>query len=279
MTELNTVSETALITLKSRAVETERKSPIIHDPQSLMLLDKLNSLELSDGQKRILERNPPKALSSYVALRARKFDAYASAFIKDNPSGLVISLGAGFDTRYWRISAGAGKYFEVDLPEVVSVKKDILGDGLEYELIGCSVLENEWMEQLAAKQKENILFLAEGLLMYLPEKEVIRLFQQLASSFTNSQIVFEVVNRKYTMGFRKKMVESKMKRRSGTEAGASYSYGISEGKDIQAYADNLKVLEEWSYFEDPDVRPKSLSLLRHFRSFSRTQWTIRAAIQ
>lgn len=278
MTDLNVVSETALITLKARAVETVREEPLIRDPLSIRIIESLQSIKLSPAQHRILERRPPRSLSSYIALRARKYDAYAIAFLRDHPDGMVISLGAGLDTRYWRISAGADKYLELDLPEMVSLKKELLGDRLEYELIPGSVLEKEWVERLAAKQNEHILFLAEGLLMYLPEKEVVQLFQRLASGFTNSQMVFEVVHRKYTRGFRKRMVESKMKRRGGTEAGSSYSYGITAGKDIQAYALNLKVLEEWSYLEDPDVRPKSLRFLRHFKSFARTQWTIQAEI-
>jgi len=277
-TSLNTVSETALITLKSRAVETIKEPPLIRDPHSLELITKFQSLELSPLQQKHLERKPPVTLSSYIALRARKYDAIARTFLKDHPKGLVISLGAGFDTRFWRISANSDHYVEVDLPEVVAVKRELMGKMLKYELIGCSVLEDTWREHIAAKQREDILLLAEGLLMYLPEEEVIQLFQKLASDFNHSQMVFEVVNRKYTRGFRKKMVESKMKRRSGTEAGTSYNYGIAQGKDIEAYANNLKVLEEWSYFEEPDVRPRSLRLLRHFKSFSRTQWTVRAEI-
>jgi methyltransferase (TIGR00027 family) len=279
MTELNTVSETALLTLKARAVETVKEEPLITDPMSIRLMESLQSFELSGDQHRILDRKPPPSLSNYIALRARKYDAYAIAFLRDHPDGLVINLGAGLDTRFWRISAGAEQYLELDLPEVVSLKKDLLGNRLEYELIPGSVLEMEWVERLAAKQKEHVLFLAEGLLMYLPETKVVQLFQMLASVFTNSRMVFEVVHRKYTRGFRKKMVESKMKRRGGTEAGSSYNYGIAAGKDIQAYADNLKVLEEWSYLEDPDVRPRSLRFLRHFTSFARTQWTVRAEIK
>jgi methyltransferase (TIGR00027 family) len=277
-TALNTVSETALITLKSRAVETIKEPPLIRDPHSLELINKFQSLELSPVQQKHLERLPPVTLSSYIALRARKYDAIARTFLKDHPDGLVISLGAGFDTRFWRISANADNYVELDLPELVSLKRDLMGKVLEYELIGCSVLEDAWREAIAGRQRENILFLAEGLLMYLPEKEVIQLFRKLASDFYNSQMVFEVVNRKYTRGIRKKMLESKMKRRSGSEAGSSYNYGIMQGKDIEAYADNLKVLEEWSYFEEPDVRPRLLRFFRHFKSFSRTQWTVRAEI-
>jgi len=34
-------------------------------------------------------------------------------------------------------------------------------------------------------------------------------------------------------------------------------------------ARNIKVMEEWSYFEDPDIRPRFQRLFRHFKSFSR----------
>jgi len=90
--------------------------------------------------------------------------------------------------------------------------------------------------------------------------------------------VVEVVNKKYTKGFRKKMVESKMKRRGGSEAGSSYSYGMTAGKEIESYDSKYQLLEEWSYFEEEDVRPKMLRHLKNMKTFSRTQWTVRAAI-
>ena len=69
-----------------------------------------------------------------------------------------------------------------------------------------------------------------------------------------------------------------MMRNSGTEAGASFKFGINDAKDIESYARSIKVMEEWSYFEDPDVRPRFQLLFRHFKSFLRTQETIRARI-
>jgi methyltransferase (TIGR00027 family) len=278
MTTLNSVSETALITLRARAVEAERSSPIIEDPLSLELLERIKSLGLSDAQRKILDWDPPSSLSSYIALRARKYDSYANEFLSAHPTGLIVSLGAGFDTRFWRIRAPSDQYLELDLPEVAGAKKNLLNDKLRYEIIGSSVLEEKWLEEIALKQTQRVLFLVEGLLMYLPEKEVIHLFQRLADSFSDSQIVFEVVHRKYTKGFRKKMVESKMKRRGGTEAGASYQYGMRDGKEVESYADAFKLIDEWSYFEDPDVRPNVLRLLKHIKAFSRTQWTIRTEI-
>ena len=275
---LNSVSKTALLTLKARAAETEKDSPLIKDPRSLELLHRIRSLELTPSQRAMLDRKLPASLTSYIALRARKYDSYAAEFLNEFPSGLIVSLGAGFDTRYWRIPAKPDQYVEVDLPDVIGAKRNILGGDPEYEMIGCSVLEQEWMDRIALKQKENLLLLAEGLLMYLPEMEVVRLLKKLASGFPGSRIVIEVVHQKYTRGMRNRMVEAKMRRRGGTEEGDSYQYGISEGKELESYASNLQLIGEWSYFEEPDLRPAALRLLRHFKAFSRTQWTVRAKI-
>jgi len=277
MTQLNAVSETALLTLKARIIESEKKSPIIKDAKGKEILDKIQTLIPAETHQRVLNRKYSPTLTSYITLRARKYDEYTLAFLKES-NGLIVSLGCGFDTRYWRISDPSMKYVEVDLPEVILLKKDLLGADPEYKMIGCSVLDPQWIEDIASIQTENILFLAEGLFMYLPEPEVVQLFERLALSFKNSQIAFETVNRKYTRGFRKKMLELKMKRNTGTLAGSSYTYGIKKAGEIEKYADNIRVTEEWSYFEDPDIKPKSLQVLKHIKAFSRTQWTIKARI-
>jgi methyltransferase (TIGR00027 family) len=278
MSQLNAVSETALLTLKSRIIESEKKSPLLEDPKGKEILDKIQKLLPEETKQRVLDRKYSPALTSYIALRARKFDAYAREFLEER-KGLVVSLGCGFDTRFWRISHPDLNYMEVDLPEVIGLKKELVGDDPGYRMIGCSVLDFRWIHEIASLQREQVLFLAEGLFMYLPEKEVIILFQKLASTFHNSELVFEAVHRKYTRGFRKKMLERKMKRNSGTTAGSSFTYGIRKAEDIEDYADNLKVQEEWSYFEDPDMKPRSMQMLRHFKVFTRTQWTVRADIK
>jgi len=279
MKDLNAVSETALHTLKSRVTESDKESPVINDPLGKEIFHAISSLLTNETSQNILKMKIPSTLSSYIALRARKYDTYAKEFIKNNPKALVISLGCGFDTRFWRVSDKIWNYIEIDLPEVIELKKEILKNKISYETIGCSVLDYGWIDTIAAKQRTNILFLAEGLFMYLPEDEVISLFKKIASTFSQSQIIFETVNKKYTTGFYKKMVEKKMKKRLGSDAGASYQYGISQAEEIESYGDNIKVIEEWSYFEDSDVKPKFLYYLKNLTTFTRTQWTVKAKIK
>jgi hypothetical protein len=65
-----------------------------------------------------------------------------------------------------------------------------------------------------------------------------------------------------------------MKRELGLDAGSSYNFGIKKAKELESFADGIKVINEWSYVEDPDTHPRILKYL----GLSRTQWTITATI-
>ena len=274
---LNAISETAVITLRARVIEAKKERPIIEDPVGIECFNTLQSLLPIETRNRIINNKLPLTLTNHIALRARKYDHYAKRFLEENPNGMVVSLGCGFDTRYWRVSKEPWKYIEIDLPDVIEAKKKVLGDIATYEMLGNSVLEESVINYIASLQKEHVLFLAEGLFMYLPKDGVISLFKRLSESFVKSQIVFEVVNEKYTKGIWKKIVASKM-RRLGTTAGSSYDFGVRDATDVEAFGNNIKIVEEWSYFEDEDIKPKVFRLFRNFKLMSRTQWTIKATI-
>jgi hypothetical protein len=69
-----------------------------------------------------------------------------------------------------------------------------------------------------------------------------------------------------------------MRRSGGTEAGSSYQFGVRAAKDVEAYGKDIKVVEEWSYYEEKDIRPRALALFRNFKLMTRTQWTVKAMI-
>ena len=275
---LSLVSETALITLKARVVEARKRNPLIRDEVGIELLGKLETHLPAETRKRLLDRKMPGSLSCHIVLRARKYDSYTREFLQDNPEGLVVSLGSGFDTRFWRLSADPDRYIEIDLPPVVAAKKELLGNRVTYRMIGASVLANEWLDEILKIQDRNILFLAEGLLMYLEKPDVLNIFNRIGSAVSDSGFVFEVVHERYTRGFWKKMLISKMKRALGSGAGASFDFGVRDSADLQSFDESIRITEEWSYFEDENIRPAILKLFRHWKFMSRTQWTVKASI-
>ena len=169
-------------------------------------------------------------------------------------------------------------YLELDLPGVVGIKKQMLKDKISYPMIQDSVLEEGWISQVRERQKEKVIFVAEGLFMYLPKDLVIQTLKRLAESFHNSILVLEVVAEKYTKGFRRRMVERKMRKGAGSTAGDYYQFGIKTSLDLESFHKGFIVKEEWSFFEDPDLKPSFLRHFRHFKSLSRTQYTVVADI-
>ncbi len=274
----NAVSETALATLRSRAIESQKDDGLISDPVGVELLSMIEERLGNEARGRILRRRLPRTLTAHLAIRGRQFDRFTRRFREKHPDALVVSLGAGFDTRFFRISDGPWPYVEVDLPDVIAAKKELLGERAAYTMIGCSVLDDAWLDEVQGMQTEHVLILAEGLLMYLPRDEVIGLFGKLASMLSGSEIVFETVAEKYTRGLRQKMVTAKMRRNLGTRDAVTFTYGVRTAREIETYADGITVLEEWSYLEEPDVRPGFMRIFRHLKTFTRTQWTIRAGI-
>ena len=274
MNNLSNVSETALFTLRSRVIESQKTNPVISDPIGMELLKRIESQASEGSVKSLLNRKLPVTLTNPLALRARKYDSFANEFLRIHPDGLIVNLGAGFDTRYWRLNSEGIKYLEVDLPEVIEAKNALIGDLIKYEMLSASVLDDDWLKHISSLQTGNILLMAEGLFMYLPEIEVIRTFSRISEILSNSKIIFEVVNKKYTQGFRKRMVEQKMKKRMGSSAGSSYNYGVKDAREIENYGSSIKVVEEWSYFEDKDIKPAFLKIFRNIRFMTRVQWTI-----
>lgn len=276
--ELTDVSKTAFVTLRSHVIESQNRNPIIKDSMAVYCLDKLISLATENENRLLFKRKLPATLTSHIAIRARKYDSMINAYIANNPSCTVVNLGCGFDTRYWRIDNQKCKYIELDLPELVAIKKEILKEHIDYEIIGCSVLDPSWINKVISTGNKNILLIAEGLLMYLSKGDVINLFKIISEKLYNSQIIFEVVTEKYTHGFWKKILEIKMNRTLGLNAGSSYNFGIKKAQDIEFYGKGFKIIKEWSYLEDDDVRPKILKYLRRFKFITRTQWTLIASI-
>jgi len=277
MIRLGAVAETAILTLRARAAEARRPDPVLRDEMGVKLVEGLREL-LPPGRRHIFEKTLTITFTRYIALRSRYYDGCVRSFLEERPGGLVVSLGCGFDTRFWRVPHLGCNYMEVDLPEVMTAKERALGEPSPYPLIDSPVQDAAWIERVAERQREDVLFLAEGLFMYLPREDVAAVFQRIANTFSRSRIVLEVVTETYTRGLGKKMLAAKMKRYLGSEADAAYHFGVRDAREIEALADGVRVTGEWSYFEDPDIRPRWLQVFRHLKSMTRSQWTVEASI-
>ncbi|MFA5078972.1 MAG: class I SAM-dependent methyltransferase, partial [Dehalococcoidia bacterium] len=203
---ISDISSTMLVTLYCRAMESRSRDPVINDPQAVRIADAINSrLASSDNRLyRDLARGKlDKKLRVFISLRARRFDDYARAFLLDNPGGTVVNLGCGLDTRFWRIDDGKLSFFDLDLPDVIEIKRKLCRETERYHMIASSVLDYNWLWLLENKTGGPVLFLAEGLFMYLEKKAVRELVLKLQASYPGCELICEVVNESMIHGWLK----------------------------------------------------------------------------
>ena len=93
----------------------------------------------------------------------------------------------------------------------------------------------------------------------------------LSEKFYHSQIVLEVVTEKYTHGVWKSIVILRRETRARIRRRISVRFWRPARGGAETYGKGIKVIDEWSYIEDPDVRPT----LYKYMGLNRTQSTVR----
>lgn len=242
---LSEVSRTAILPLLCRAIVSERNDSAFNDPMAVFCLEKLLSIATEEEKKRILHwRKKYTGISNRDVnarmMTVRTFDKITRGFISVNPGCTVINLGCGLDTRFWRIETDKCKYIELDLPNMVALKREILQNRITYELIGRSVLDTSWIDEVTENGSSNFLLLAEALFYYLPKPDVTRVLQVISQRFDHTQLVLEMAPEKYTRGLWKRLIELESK---AWDIDVSIVSGVNHPREIESYANSFKVID------------------------------------
>ena len=269
------VENTALLTLYAKAIESASPNPILKDEIAEELVVRIDPYlkDMTDKMARqLVTRTIDPQLPVQQSLRTRKYDAYAYEYLNEHPSGTIVNLGCGLDARFFRLDNGKVHFFDLDLPAMIGLKKQLLEENDRYKMIAGSVLEHSWMDRLPESQ-EPFLILAEGIFMYLPEQEVRRLVLAIQKRFPGSELVCELTNRTWVEGFWGKMTRMKLKLRAKMGDDASFQFGVSTPQELEQWGPGIEFIDQWYYMDDND--PK-VGWMRYFRKMMRnTQYTAR----
>lgn len=264
LSSLSDVSETALVTLFMRAIESRSVNPIITDPEAERIARQLTPLiQASDNpvHQMIAKRQIPRGAIITTVQRVRRFDQYTRDFLRRHPTGSVVNLGCGLDTRFQRLDEGRLQMIDLDLPEMIAFKRRLIQEGPRYRMIASSVLDFDWMARAELPPDTPHLFLAEGLLMYLPEPSVRDLVLALQANFPGSELVCQVFHSFWVTGWRKAWVNRKLRHSLAFGADATFESGLDHPRAMEAWNPGLRFLDDWSLFDD---REPKLGWLRWF---------------
>jgi len=278
--KITDISETLLIPLYSRALESQTEHPILIDAKAVEITKELNKIfEKSDSSlhqtlsKGKVRRKLGKKLNVSLALRTRKFDRYCTSFLKKNPDGIIVELGCGLSTRFPRMDNGTLTWYDLDFPEVIDIRRQFFKESDRYHFIASSILDFKWMEKIQHKNK-NILFIAEGLLMYLHEDEVKNLILNLQKTFPGCELACEVANTFVVKILKRRIWKKKFQRDFHLGKDALFYFGISDSRDLEKWNQGITFLDDWTYFDDKEKKLGWMNIFARSKKLSKTQWII-----
>jgi O-methyltransferase involved in polyketide biosynthesis len=246
---LEGIAGTLLIPLYTRARESQRPDAMLRDEKAVEILGKLKG------------SLPPLKLQGHdevaLILRVRQFDHLASRFLSDHPDAVVVHFGCGLDTRFERVDDGHVEWFDLDLPEVIELRRKwIGGETGRYHLISGSAFEDTWPELLRPFAGRAFLFMAEGVFPYFEENQVKALFLKLRDRFPGAELVCDAHSPFVLRTDNLQLALSGVK--------ARLHWGLKHGKDVEQWGQGIALLEEWFYFTDPEPRMAPYRWMRHF---------------
>jgi len=227
--------ETMLMTLSSRAVQSQWKDPILRDPwaeEAMRHIDYDMSKQLSG----VTSWSMWKEIGcTIVATRAATFDQLTNGYLADHPDATVLHVGCGMDSRVFRVDPPANvQWFDVDYPDVIDLRRQLFpARGAFYHLVGASLDDLRWLDE--APRDRPGLFIAEGVLHYLSETEVKALLNAVVAHFPGGQLIFDICN-------------SMIVKRTGSNVGgtgATYKWGLDDPQDIQQLEPKFELIKEF----------------------------------
>jgi len=226
---LGSIQKTLLLPLWGRAVETDGPQPLLVDRPAAELVGRLRY-----DFATISETIPTVVRLSWVA-RALHVDRAIKAYLTDRPQATVVNLGCGLDTTFHRVDNGSMRWIDLDLPDVIALRSDLLPSGPRQRSLASSVLDPGWIREIEAP--DGVFVVASGLLCYFEEPQVRDLIVRLARAFPGGGMVLDTFS---PLGMR--VSNRRILRDSGMDAGAVLRWCIRRPREIQHWDDEIRVV-------------------------------------
>ena len=240
------VEETGLLPLGARAAETQRSDAIMEDAKAVARLRDI------DYDFKHFAHDWKSQLA--VAVRTRLLDDAVTSFIEKNPNALVINLGAGLDSRFHRLDNGSLLWYELDLPNVMEVRRRYFQESERYRFIESSVLDFAWIAEIQQNDRP-VLIVAEGLLMYFARYQVRDLIRHLVRAFPGAEMLLEVL----AFG------ALGMTHYHDTlwRFNASLQWSLADSSELEQWDHAILVLDEWCVLDYYKQRWSWLGMVAH----------------
>lgn len=248
--EKNTVQETLIIPLYSRKLCSRLYPNIYQDETAVRLINEID-YDFSEAEKN--SRSLMQRFGALeVAMRQNDLAWEVRDYLKDHPKAAVVNLGCGLDNTGRSCDNGSCKIYNLDFPNVIAVRSELLPAGEREKNIPCDLNDTKWFEKIDASG--GAIFFASGVFYYFLTKQVKALVQAMADTFPGGVLVFDAANRIAV----KMIAKTWLKSAKIKDVGAYFS--VSDAKDeLSLWDSRLKVTSRSYMLGYNDLRDSSVS--------------------
>ncbi len=248
--EKNTVQETLIIPLFARKVCSELYPNLYRDETSIRLIDEID-YDFSEAERK--SRSLMQRFGALeVAVRQNDLAWEARDYLKSHPTAAVVNLGCGLDSTGRACDNGSCKIYNLDFPDVIAVRNELLPAGEREENIPCNLNDAAWFSQIDASG--GAVFFASGVFYYFLTEQVKALVQAMAGAFPGGVLVFDAANRTAV----KMIAKTWLKSAKIKDVGAYFAVSNAP-KEIGAWDSRLQVTSRGYMLGYNDLRDPSVS--------------------
>ena len=248
--EKNTVQETLIIPLFARKVCSELYPNLYRDETSIRLIDEID-YDFSEAERK--SRSLMQRFGALeVAMRQNDLAWEARDYLKSHPTAAVVNLGCGLDSTGRACDNGSCKIYNLDFPDVIAVRNELLPAGEREENIPCNLNDTAWFSQIDASG--GAVFFASGVFYYFLTEQVKALVQSMAGAFPGGVLVFDAANRTAV----KMIAKTWLKSAKIKDVGAYFAVSNAP-KEIGAWDSRLQVTSRGYMLGYNDLRDPSVS--------------------
>lgn len=221
--DLNAVGETALLTLYARAKDYESEQSVLKDKKSLEII---NQIEYDFDQFKDVK------MSYYGILgRVKVIDNEIRKFISLYPDCIVVSLGAGLDTMFYRVDNGYIDWYNIDFAGVIEARSQFFEPHERVHNVVSSITDELWTKNIEINGRK-LLLVSEGVVMYLTLDEMKQFLGLLTDSFEEFTLYLDMISPYVAKRSKQHDMLSKMD--------VTFQWGTKDGHEIVIMNPKLK---------------------------------------
>lgn len=239
--EMTGVPETMIQTLYARAMESKREEHLIYDKKAMEIVKEMD-YDFTKAKEDAMMRNG-------VVARTIVLDELVQNYVTAHPNAVVINIACGLDTRFYRVDNGKLRWFNLDLPVTIEVRKKFLEETGRVSVLPYSAMDEAWAEEVhktlnAETDLDNetrpTLVIIEGLTMYLSKEDVQKIFTIIRKHFTAATVLVETMSPFVVKHIKEKSIEASK---------AKFTWGVKNGRILAKELPGFEPVKDVSLVE------------------------------